>query len=415
MQSLMILGRQAELGLAELQSLYGSEKVRPAGTQAALVDVDPCLLAFDRLGGAIKFCKVLTTLDTVSWKEVEKFLVKVAPTQSETMPEGKMLLGLSLYDFTETNQRIEATGLTLKKAIRKTGRPVRLVPNKSSELNSAQVIHNKLTTPNGWELVFVRDGQQTIVAQTVKVQNIDAYARRDRERPARDAKVGMLPPKLAQIIINLSVGQLPEEKLQNICDIPADQPVPFNLLNKTILDPFCGTGVLLQEASLMGYHVEGTDLEPRMIQYSERNLEWLHDLYNMPNLESVLEVGDATNHTWSVQPDFVAAETYLGRPFTAQPSGEILSQTISECNLIIKKFLQNIHGQLQPGARLCLAVPAWQTRPGQYKHLPLVDQLHDLGYNQISFEHIGTTPLIYARADQIVARQLLVLTVKDSI
>jgi tRNA (guanine10-N2)-dimethyltransferase len=411
MQSLLLLGRQAELGLAELQSLYGAV-VRPAGDQAAVVDVDPCLLAFDRLGGSTKFCKILTTLDTVSWKEIEQFLVKVAPDQSRAMPEGKMHLGLSLYGFSESVARIEATGLTLKKAIRKTGRSVRLVPNKTTELNSASVTHNKLTTPNGWELVFVRDGQQTIVAQTVKVQNIDAYARRDRERPARDTKVGMLPPKLAQIIINLAAGPLPTEKLQNICDIPADQPVPFNLLNSTVLDPFCGTGVLLQEASLMGYHILGTDLEPRMIAYTEKNLEWLHDLYQLPNLDAVLEVGDATNHTWPVQPDFVAAEGYLGRPFTAAPNAQILNQTISECNLIIKKFLQNIHEQLKPGTRLCIAVPAWQIGKNPLKRLPLVDQISELGYNQVSFEHIGTAPLVYQRPDQIVARDLLVITRK---
>lgn len=413
MQSLLIFGRQAELGLAEIESLYGAEAVRPIGSGAAIIDVDPCLLAFDRLGGSIKFCKLLTTLETTSWKEVESFLVKVSPGHSETMPDGKMQLGLSLYDFRESVERIGATGLTVKKAIRKTGRSVRLVPNKEPALNSASVLHNKLTGPNGWELVFVRDGNQTHVAQTVKVQDIDAYARRDRERPQRDTKVGMLPPKLAQIIVNLAAGQLPSETLQNICDIPASQPVPFSLLNKTVLDPFCGTGVVLQEASLMGYHVIGTDLEPRMIRYSEANLQWLHDLYAMPDLESVLEVSDATSHTWSVQPDFVAAETYLGRPFTTRPSAEIIGQTVSECNLIIRKFLQNIHGQLRPGTRLCLAVPAWQTRPGEYKQLPLLDQLSDLGFSEVDFRHTGG-PLIYSRADQIVARRLLVLTVKPT-
>jgi tRNA (guanine10-N2)-dimethyltransferase len=412
MQSLLILGRQAELGLAELESLYGSDAVQPIGAQAAIVTIDPCLLAFDRLGGATKFCKLLTTLETNSWKEVEKFLVQVSPGHAQTMPEGKMTLGLSVYGFTETIQRIQATGLTVKKAIKKTGRNVRLIPNNAHELNSAQVSHNKLTSPTGWELVFVRDGDKTYVAQTVKVQNIDAYARRDRERPARDTKVGMLPPKLAQIIINLAVGQLPNEKLQNICDIPAGQPVPFNLLNKTILDPFCGTGVLLQEATLMGYHVEGTDLEPRMIKYSQKNLEWLHELYDLPNIEAVIEAGDATNHTWTVQPDFVAAETYLGRPFTSVPNGQILNQTISECNLIIKKFLQNLYSQIEPGTRLCLAIPAWQIGKNPLKRLPLVDQISDLGYNQVSFEHNGNVPLVYKRPDQIVARELLVITRK---
>lgn len=406
MQSLLILGRQPTLGLAELESLYGPNKVRSVGEKVAIINVDPCLLAFDRLGGSLKFCKLLTELETTNWQEIEKFLVDVSPGHSERMPEGKMRLGLSAIDMGVDTKRLNATALTLKKVIKKTGRNVRVIPNKSLELNSAQVLHNQLTGETGWELVLARDGGKTIVAQTIKVQDIESYTRRDRERPKRDSRVGMLPPKLAQIIINLAAGELPEEKLQNICDIPADEPIPRKILGKTVLDPFCGTGVVLQEALLMGYDAYGTDLEQRMIDYSRHNLDWL-------NVGSAwLEQGDATNAAWKKPIDFVASETYLGRPFTSMPSPEVLTQTIADCNLIIKKFLQNIHGQLKPGASLCLAVPAWQIQSKKFKHLPLIDRISDLGYNRISFEHIRDDQLIYYRPDQVVARQLLVITRK---
>lgn len=411
MQSLLILGRQPALGLAELESLYGSGKLKTIGSQSVIVDVDPCLLAFDRLGGSVKFCKLLTTLDTAKWEAIEKFLIQAAPGHSQTMPEGKMRLGLSVIGMDVSLKRLEATGLNVKKAIRKTGRSVRLVPNKAPELNSAQVIHNQLTGPTGWELVFIRDGQRTIVAQTVKVQDIEAYTRRDRERPKRDAKVGMLPPKLAQILINLGSGPIPDNKLESICDIPAGEPIPRPILDKTVLDPFCGTGVVLQEALLMGYGISGSDLEPRMVDYAKQNLVWLNRLYHLGQDQNYkLDTADATAHDWSQPVDFVASETYLGRPFTRQPDPETLSRTIGDCNLIIKKFLKNIHGQIKPGTRLCLAVPAWQTRANQFKRLPLIDQIDDLGYNRVSFEHIGDDQLIYYRPDQIVARQLIVIT-----
>jgi tRNA G10 N-methylase Trm11 len=412
MQSLLVLGRQPGLGLAELESLYGAGKLQPVGPQAVIVDVDPCLLAFDRLGGSLKFCKLLTTLDTTNWGQIEKFLVQVSPSHSEKMPEGKMKLGLSVIGLEVSLKRLEATGLTLKKAIRKTGRSVRLIPNKSLELNSAQVIHNHLTAPTGWELVLIRDGNRTIVAQTVKVQDIESYTRRDRERPKRDARVGMLPPKLAQIVINLAAGKLPEDKLESICDIPAGQPIPRPLLNQTVLDPFCGTGVILQEAALMGYDVAGSDLDQRMAAYTKANLEWLSTVYGEDFTPISLETADATTHKWDFNFDFVASETYLGRPFTSQPDGEILAQTVAECNLIIKKFLQNLHSHIKSGTRLCLAVPAWQTKADQFKHLPLIDQISDLGYNRSSFEHVRDEDLLYYRADQIVARQLLVITRK---
>lgn len=410
MQSLLILGRQPALGLAELESLYGADKLEPIGEHAVIVDVDPCLLAFDRLGGSIKFCKLLTTLDTVHWRAIEKFLIDVAPGHSQTMPEGKMLLGLSNIGFDVGIRQLEATGLSIKKAIRKTGRSVRLVPNKTDELNAAQVIHNNLTGSNGWELNLIKDGQRTVIAQTIKVQDIEAYTARDRERPKRDSKVGMLPPKLAQIIINLSVGQLAQDKLESICDIPADQEIPRPFLDQTVLDPFCGTGVILQEASLMGYHVYGTDLEPRMIDYSKQNLDWLANNWRMSEASTRFETVDATNAKWDAPVDFVASELYLGRPFTSKPTPEILAQNISDCNLIIKKFLKNIHSQLTPSTRLCLAVPAWQTRQNEFKHLPLIDQIEDLGYNRVRFEQSGTLDLIYYREDQLVARELIVIT-----
>jgi tRNA G10 N-methylase Trm11 len=410
MQSLCILGRQPALGLAELESLYGPDKLRLLGSKAAIIDIDPCLLVFDRLGGSVKFGKVLTELPTTNWKKIEKFLVEVSPGHAMSMPEGKMQLGLSVVEFDISLKQLEATGLTLKNAIRQTGRSVRLVPNNAAELSSAQVIHNRLTGPTGWELVLIKDGNdRTVVAQTVKVQDIASYTVRDRGRPKRDARIGMLPPKLAQIIINLAVGQLPEDMLESICEIPAGDVIPRPQLGQTILDPFCGTGVVLQEALLMGYDAYGTDLEPRMIDYSKENLSWLMLSGPARDFSIQLSPADAITYEWQSPIDFVASEAYLGRPFTAQPSAGILNQTVFECNLIIKKFLKNIHNQLESGTRLCLAVPAWQITAGQFKHLPLVDQISDLGYNRVSFKHVLDKELLYFREGQTVARELLVL------
>ena len=398
MQSLLTLGRQPALGLAELESLFGAAAVTSVGPQAVLVDVDPLQLPFARLGGAVKLCRVVHTFSAANWRQVEKQLLQAVPAQVALMPEGKLQLGLSVQGYDLNLRQLEATGLSLKKAIRKTDRSVRLIPNKELELNTAQVHHNKLTGPTGLELVIVSDGDQTVIAQTVAVQDIASYTYRDRERPKRDARVGMLPPKLAQILINLAVGPL------------ANAPAPAGQI---VLDPFCGTGVLLQEAALMGYTPYGTDLEQRMIDYSATNLDWLNQQYRLglPADFTRLAKGDATNFVWEQPVHYIAGETYLGKPFTSAPAAEALAQTVSDCNLIIKKFLKNIHTQVPSGTRCCLAIPAWATPNGQnpFKLLPLVDQISDLGYNRISFEHAGDAELIYFRPDQYVARQLLVI------
>lgn len=392
MQSLLILGRQPAIGRAELESLYGDTAFTPVGETAMLSSLSTTDIAFERLGGSIKLGTVLETLPTLDWHSLQEALVRLGQQEAATIGEGKIQLGLSAYDLRLSTRQLTAAGLELKKALRSVGKSVRLVQNQEPHLNSAQILHNHLTGERGVELVAVRHGNHIIVARTVAEQDIVAYTERDRGRPKRDARVGMLPPKLAQNIINLAVGQTP--------------PSP----DFTVLDPFCGTGVVLQEALMMGFSTDGSDLEPRMTEHSSTNISWLRQ--NHPDLEGFLslDTSDATTHRWENKINAVACETYLGRPLTALPSNEKLREIVGTCNTIIEKFLRNIGGQIAPGTRLCLAVPAWQHPNGRFTHLPLLDHLGVLGYNRIDFKYARAPELIYHRPDQTVARELLVLT-----
>ncbi len=395
-QSVCILGRQPGLGLAELESLYGAENISRIASQVAGISLATSEVNFARLGGSTRLARVIATVPNTLWKDVEKQLAKSVVELANELPEGKIQLGLSAFDIPITSAKLNATGLTLKKVLRsKTGRSVRVTPNPELELNTAQVLHNHLTAQTGIEFLVIAHGSETLIARTTDVQDIDSYTVRDRGRPKRDARVGMLPPKLAQIIINLA----------------ATTTTPS--LDTVVLDPFCGTGVVLQEANIMGLSAYGTDLEPRMVEYSNTNSAWLDDTLQLPPSRTTCEVGDATMYAWQTMPvNLVASETYLGRAFTLAPSHDMLEQTSSDVNLILKKFLRNIHGQLQPGTRLCLAVPAWQTAPDIFRHLPMLDSLEEIGYNQVRFEHVRNSELLYYREGQIVARELLVLTRK---
>lgn len=392
-KSLLVLGRQSKLSLAELESRFGAEKLKEIGGGCTLLDLAPTSIDLDQLGGAVKLCEIIDQVDTTDWNKLSDFLIASVPGLLRPEPGKKIKLGLSLYDLTTSSGKLLATGLNIKKVLTKSGGSVRLVPNKTLSLNSASVFHNRLFGESGCEIVLARNGNKTVVARTQAVQNIDSYTRRDRFRPKRDSRVGMLPPKLAQIIINLALGQ-----------------TSATAKNLTVLDPFCGTGVILQEAHLMGLGVVGTDQDVRMIEYSRENLNWLTGKDS--NASFSLTSADATNYHWSDHFDLVASETYLGRPFTQQPSLELISKTASECNIIIKKFLQNLYGQIEPGARLALAVPAWRAPNGSFKHLSLLDSLAEIGYNRLRFEHATNSDLLYHRENQFVGRELLVLTRK---
>ena len=380
------LGRQPELGMAELESLYGASALHSLNNQVASVDVEARDINQNNLGGTIKIATPLITLNTTKWDAIidacQQQLIKLAPN----IPEGKITIGLSALGVRVNSRDMQRAGLSLKKSLKNLGHSVRLVPNAAPELNSAQVLHNQLTGPRGVELLLISGGQQTHIARTTSVQDIDDYTRRDFGRPKRDALVGMLPPKLAQIMINLA------------------QAKPDNVL----LDPFCGTGVVLTEAALLGLRLQGSDLDSRMIDYTIANLDWLSQTYGIVPSIIDLSVADAQQHNWHKPIDTVVCETYLGKPLVTLPDVKQLQKIVNDCDNLVRKFLINLQAQLDSGTRCCIAVPAWQTPKG-FITLPVIDDLKKIGYNQVSFSN-GTGNLRYYRKDQIVARQLLVLT-----
>ena len=379
-----ILGRQPSLGMAELEQLYGSTAVRWFSDSTAIID-SPAF-DFERLGGTQKAGRVVSELRG-DWRQVSMKLVS-AYTQAWADHEGKITLGISAYGFKTTPRDVQKTGIILKGKLKERGVSLRLIPNADTALSSATSHHNKLgLSDNHVELIIVRGANgAAIIAESVGAQNITALAARDQGRPKRDAFVGMLPPKLARMMVNLA-------------------PVKAG----RILDPFCGTGVLLQEAALLGYDVYGTDLVPKMVQFTQANLDWLIDTHHVtPGV--TLDVGDAMTYHWHTPVDAVACEAYLGQPFSAPPSPGKLTEVRDNCNHIISEFLRNIAPQLAPGTPLCVAVPAWRDSAGRFTHLPLVDSVGSLGYNRTTLRHVRNDQLLYYREDQVVARELLLLT-----
>lgn len=379
-----ILGRQPALGVAELEQLYGASSVRWFSDNSAIVDTPK--FDFNRLGGTQKAGRIVAELSG-DWRKVSMRIVREY-TLAWADHQGKITLGLSAYGFTATAREVQKTGIILKSKLKERGVSLRLVPNAEPALNTAASHHNKLgLSDNHVELLVVRAGNgKVVVAESVGAQNITDLASRDQARPRTDSFVGMLPPKLARMMVNLT-----------------------GVASGRVLDPFCGTGVLLQEAALLGFDVYGTDLSEKMVRYSTENLDWLTNRYSLDS-KVVIEQGDAMTHAWVGSLDAIATETYLGQPFSAPPSPAKLTEVRGNCNHIISEFLKNIAPQLDDGTPLCVAVPAWRDTTGNFTHLPLVKNLGKLGYKQITLQHVTAEQLLYYREDQVVARELLLLT-----
>ncbi len=411
MKYLAVLGRQPKISLAELESLFTNVKLVAPELAEFSAEKEP---EIGRLGGTLKLAKPI---------------LEPMPKFWEKLPEsGKIVIGVSDFSKGANAYLAQKEAMKWKRVVAKTGRNVRVVPNKTPVLSSATSLHNKMWTPTHVELI--KNGKYYY--QVIGVQDIEAYAERDQARPARDAKVGMLPPKLAQILINLC-GDLAEDS--------------------RVLDPFCGTGVVLQEAALMGYRPYGTDINERMVEYSERNLEWLYKgrqqhfsepaasspvvtgtpcfdrsplvaessrktqlppPKNIPDSAgtSIVTQGDATSFQWQPPINAVACETYLGRPMSLPPAEIKLKQEKQECGTIILGFLKNLAKQIQSETPVTIAVPAWLRPNGQYERLNILDEIEELGYNVKRFRNVGQEDLLYHREKQVVAREIIVLRKK---
>ncbi len=426
-----ILGRQPALGIAELEKVFSAQSVHIYSNQSATVETD--YIDVQNLGGVPKAGIIINELPKSDWHKVSQKVVQHYSSKWSAF-EGKITLGISAYGFDIDAREVQKTGIILKQKLKKSGVSLRLIPNPAPALNSAISHNNKIgLSPNKVELLIVRSNDgEVIIAESTGAQNITAYASRDQMRPKRDTFVGMLPPKLAQIMINLAVGNLhPSHSaiVSNVTLEPEFNKVPGALVDPErssdvknsslisdqgqgrlrILDPFCGTGVILQEAVLMGYSVYGTDLSEKMIRYSRDNLNWLANSHRI-RFDWFLYEGDSTNATWQQPIDAVVSEVYLGQPFSAPPSQEKLEEVVINCNHIITEFLKNLSPQIQPGTPVCLAVPAWRNTDGKFTHLPLISTIARLGYKPHEFTNISQNDLLYYRENQIVARELLVLT-----
>ena len=430
-----LLGRQPEISIAELAAVFGADCVNRISQQFAEVQTSDFTIT--TLGGTIKCAKVITELptsrtDKASLLAASRFITQHYHAKWAHSPH-KITLGLSAYDLVVDVRDIQKTGLILKSSLKKSGTSLRLIPNDQPALSTATAHNNKLgSSPHKVELLLVKTtDRRLIIAESRGVQNITAYTRRDRHRPKRDAFVGMLPPKLAQIMLNLALGagSLTGQKscTGRIPAISSKSNASGNAVRRTIdlserlesdpltevdrrhpliLDPFCGTGTVLQEALLAGYDVVGTDLSQKMVDYTTENLSWLQSTFTAPGNVIDIHQANATTHHWPNSENLTAVvcETYLGQPFSAPPAPQKLAEVVGNCNHIITGFLTNIRPQLAPNTPLCIAVPAWYDASRRATHLPLIKNLQHLGYRQLN-----RTPLIYRRPDQIVARELLVL------
>lgn len=374
-----LLGNNTEISIAEIEALLGSQNVEAGPNNTAYINTDDGTALMARLGGTIK----ISTVDAVG-KTADGLPELIAHLLSKIEHESKLLYGISAYPISKQNENLLKKALNnSKKLLKSQGIRGRYINKGPQNPHTAQILQERLLKKGAEINIFKEDGR-FLVGKTVGLQDINSYSFRDFKRPARDAKSGMLPPKFAQMLINMA-----HPYIQNG--------------SGTIYDPFCGSGTVLQEAKLMGYEVTGSDLSEKAIKDSKKNMSWFD--YNILKTQNSYDIfkQDATKASEKskaafTEADAIVCEGYLGPPLF-KTSANHISRIHDELIQLYNGMFKNIAAQVKNRTPLVIALPFhhWEG-----KNYFLKGMKHDDW-------QLVKNRLLYRRDNQIVGREIWTL------
>lgn len=380
-----IIGREISLAYAELESTIGTfEKIN---SESVIFDYNkPKEININNFGTLIKLGSTNSKVKNIAdlYLEIPEIILQYVQSKDTT----SINFGISIYGKKVPYKIYKKLLINAKKSLAKNRIKARFVESSTNVLNAAQIKHNNLTS-TGLEILLLFSKNDIIIATTNSVQDIDSYSKRDYGRPCRDMKVGMFPPKLAQGMI--SMANIEQDSI--------------------VYDPFCGSGIVLQEALLQDYESWGSDISDNMVKCSTANLEWLKNNYSI-NKSFNLFSADATRLKDLPSNKYhIVTEGYLGNPFSQIPSREVIDKVKNELSSVYLGFLKTIMSASNLPQNIVLALPCWKQN-SNLEYLNIIDQILKLGYTIKQFQSVQFDEIIYKRPNQIVGRQVLVLIPK---
>ncbi len=402
-------GRHPDLAAAEVLSTLKRWNIKTelvdASIEAGIIKVHEHLPEefIDQLGGSIKFGIINYKLKrTATPTEVSESIAE----QLTREKVGKTIFGLSQYRAHNLcsafpPSEFKRIGKNIKEIVKQHG-PVRWVVSKDRNLSSVVVHKNKLTS-KGKEFVLLHGNKALWIGHTLAVQPYEEYSNRDYGRVAVDPFSGMLPPKLAHIMLNIS-GVNPDE---------------------IIVDPFCGSGTVLQEAIVMGWHhVVGADISMKAIKASKANTDWIKNKYGLK--ESVVrlfhsDVRELSTHFQKNAVNGIITEPYLGPALKKRITKDYAKKITEELEALYFLALIEFTKFLKDGGKVVIAFPVFilSNARGGLVHINLLTKLKKYGYSvqepflkEVEKFKLGaTTPrktYIYGRPKQKLWREIIV-------
>lgn len=409
------IGHQPHLSLAELAATVPGFLLHEILDQKAVlfdsaVQLDEDFL--DTLGGTVVLAEKLSE-GIASIDEVPDVLAK------KLMPvKGKVTFSIRTIGLDPA--AVKALYRKSKDHLKKKGKPSRYVGNERRAAPSIVLREHKLLDGSGGsELVILQRKEKPSseapgrllkpsllwTGVTIGAQDIESYSTRDMEKPVRDTGVGLLPPKLAQIMINFGIW-LSKNKSE------------IRNSGLVVYDPFCGTGVIPIECLLRGFGTLASDKSEKAVNGCARNLEWARKQFGIKksSVHSRVWKHDATKpFEIKEKTNVIVTETSLGPALHKRPAAREAQKLRSENEKLQQDFLRSAAASF-PGVPIVCIWPVWFTSRAPVRLESVWNTADDCGYQAVLPPTIeigdGRMSLLYRRSGQFVGREIVLLRPK---
>lgn len=387
---IFIPGKNWRLSLAEILAFFRAREVCLKVTELSKsffvitseTGLEPRVI--DSLGGTIKIGRTISQIpsETVRDAFLDRKKQALAEIRGNLLssyvfgqlfenPLRKSVFGVSVYFespvFLKSSKKIQRfVGSCLKDGLAARGTKARFMGfqkgRRVPQLTHVEVLKKGLTQGSP-EVLFCMGRNQTSVSKTIAVHNPFEFQKRDVGRPVQ-RKIYSISPRLAKIMVNLSEC-LPE---------------------KTLLDPFCGVGTILQEALLSGAQTIGMDIDPWCVKASRMNLDWLKDQYDLKKARCAVFLGDSRNLSAKIGKetvDCIVTEPDLGPPLRHYPTEAYARRITNKLEPLYRDFLKGAHEVLRPGGNLIFVTAQIRTRSRGFVELDLEGTVKALGFIRV--------------------------------
>ncbi len=330
MKYLFILGRNIELSVAELKAFFRKNdlKFEQLGLMGngLLVESSAKLEkgTIAKLGGVVSIGEVLASGDA---EEIFSQLDKIE------LYRGKgNKMNYVIHDFSgRDSQAFGEIESYLKQRFKK--EKIKATEKKLTgniKLQGGESVGKVSSKLIGEEFFVFSSRGENYFGRILESSDYNKIEKRDMGKPVRRNELA-ISPRLAKILINLSELKKGE----------------------TLLDPFCGIGVVLQEALLQKIKVVGVDVDKSAIAGARENLKF----FGFEQKDYKLIKGDSSEIRLNEKISGIATEPDLGELQKKVPSENEAKKIVEGFEKLMTGVLKNLKGDLRDRGKVAFTAP----------------------------------------------------------